>query len=70
MRELPANGLVLAHFGLGLYVRSEFGLNQGNDDLLTSVGQKEGFPCYLKDPDQASSSIVRELWRRLRHEGG
>jgi hypothetical protein len=48
---------------LGEYIRNEFGLWSGNYDLLTSC-------CFLikRDDvhvDEASSIIIRELWKRL-----
>lgn len=52
------------HTTLGEYIRNEYGLWSGNSDLLTSC-------CFIakKDKvseDEASSIIVRELWKRLR----
>jgi hypothetical protein len=52
------------HTTLGEYIRNEYGLWSGNNDLLTSC-------CFIakKDKvseDEASSVIVRELWKRLR----
>jgi len=52
------------HATTGEYIRNEFGLWAGNKDLMTSC-------CFLakKDKiseDEASSIIIRELWKRLR----
>jgi hypothetical protein len=51
------------HSNLGEYIRNEFGLWLGNKDLLASC-------CFFvkKDNvhvDEASSIIIRELWKRL-----
>ena len=52
------------HANLGEYVRNEFGLWSGNQDLMTSC-------CFFAKKekvhqDEASSIIIRELWKRLR----
>jgi hypothetical protein len=52
------------HTTIGEYIRNEFGLWSGNKDLLTSC-------CFLAkrdkvSEDDASSIIIRELWKRLR----
>jgi hypothetical protein len=52
------------HANLGEYIRNEFDLWHNNKDLLTSC-------CFLvkRDDvhvDEASSIIIRELWKRLR----
>lgn len=51
---------VQAHFGLGLYIRNEFGLCQGNDALVADCGAQE--------PDAASGVILSRLWEALRKE--
>ena len=53
--------LILHHFGLGEHIRNEFGLWQGNKELIASCCG-EG---YFQDPDEASSVIIRALWKRL-----
>ena len=51
------------HFGLGTWIRNNFGLWAGNDELMQSVcGDKYG------DPDHASSVIIEEVWKVLRKE--
>ena len=49
------------HHGLGLWIRNNFGLYQGNNDLLQFLGLK-------RHPDDVSMSIIRALWNRLREE--
>jgi len=56
--------LSVLHATIGEYIRNEFGLWSGNKDLMTSC-------CFFakKDKvreDEASSIIIRELWKRLR----
>jgi hypothetical protein len=47
------------HFGLGLYIRNQFGLWQGNGALLWSA-------CGDCQPDDASMVIVERTWTKLR----
>jgi hypothetical protein len=56
--------LSILHKTTGEYIRNEFGLWSGNKDLMTSC-------CFIakKDKvseDEASSIIIKELWKRLR----
>ena len=56
--------LSLLHTNIGEYIRNEFGLWSGNQDLKTSC-------CFFAKKenvheDEASSIIIRELWKRLR----
>jgi hypothetical protein len=56
--------LSLLHANLGEYIRNEFGLWSGNQDLMTSCcffAKKENV-----QQDEASSIIIGELWKRLR----
>ncbi len=50
------------HFSLGLWIRNNFGLWQGNEALLT-----ECCGDWFKEPDHASGVIMEALWKRL-HE--
>jgi hypothetical protein len=69
IRHLSEGELITLHFSLGLYVRNEFGLWQGNGELLTSCFPDVTDPYMLsiikQDPDQASGVVVDTLWRRL-----
>jgi len=56
--------LSVLHTSIGEYIRNEFGLWSGNKDLMTSC-------CFFAkrdkvSEDEASSIIIRELWKRLR----
>jgi hypothetical protein len=56
--------LSVLHTTVGEYIRNEFGLWSGNKDLMTSC-------CFFAkrdkvSEDDASSIIIRELWKRLR----
>ncbi len=62
--NLTEDELSLLHINLGEYIRNEFGLWSGNDDLMASC-------CTIAKmgkihEDEASSIIIRELWKRLR----
>ena len=49
--------LVNLHFGLGLYIRNNFGLWQGNDALKQD--------CGTEHEDDCSGVIIKALWERL-----
>ena len=51
--------LIDLHFTLGLWIRNNLGLWQGNDFLLAATGGQ----C----PDEASNTIIQLVWRRLRN---
>ncbi len=56
--------LSVLHTSIGEYILNEFGLWSGNEDLMTSC-------CFIAKrdkihEDEASSIIIRELWKRLR----
>ena len=56
--------LSVLHKTTGEYIRNEFGLWAGNKDLMTSC-------CFFAkrdkvSEDEASSIIIKELWKRLR----
>ena len=61
--NLTEDELSLLHINLGEYIRNEFGLWSGNEDLMTSC-------CFIAKrdkihEDEASSIIIKELWSRL-----
>jgi hypothetical protein len=62
--SMDENDLIDLHFSLGAYVRNEFGLWSGNDDLLKDCRKIADEPSL--HPDSASSVIIEELWKRLR----
>ena len=56
--------LSVLHTSWGEYLRNEFGLWAGNKELITSC---RFFAKRDKvSEDEASSIIIRELWKRLR----
>ncbi|MGC8732747.1 MAG: DUF6794 domain-containing protein [Halothiobacillaceae bacterium] len=50
------------HFGLGMWIRNNLGLWQGNDALMQALRERE--PGM--HPDDASTLVIEEVWRRLR----
>ncbi len=50
----------LCHHGLGTYIRNQFGLWNGNKELLEACGF-QGI-----HPDDASAHILCALWKKLR----
>ena len=61
LKNTPEKDLIMYHFSLGMWVRNEFGLWQGNDELLKSCAKKDP----LIHPDDVSSIIIEELWNKL-----
>ena len=49
--------LVQLHFGLGMWIRNNLGLWQGNQTLLEACGHN--------DPDDASTVIIEAFWKQL-----
>jgi len=75
LRNTPEADLTIFHYGLGTYIRNEFGLWSGNKELLKSCASqmfpKSAYDEYLAmmvDPDSASMEIIKATWRRLRRE--
>ena len=67
--QMEKEDLIDLHFGLGMGIRNEFGLWAGNKYLLKDVAKQEG----LKEenwenihPDDASTLIIYELWKKLK----
>lgn len=57
---LPEAELTMLHFGLGQWIRNNFGLWQGNPQLLAATGERHA--------DDASGVIIRAFWQRLRDD--
>ena len=62
--SMDEGDLIDLHFSLGAYVRNEFGLWSGNDDLLNDCRQMSGIT--FMNPDDAAAFIIGELWKQLR----
>ncbi len=56
--QMEAQALSQLHLGLGMWIRNNFGLWQGNHGLLDATEQTA--------IDDASGFIVDALWKRLR----
>ena len=59
---MPQSELIHLHFGLGMWIRNNLGLWQGNDALMQVLREHE--PGV--HPDDASMLIIEQVWRRLR----
>jgi hypothetical protein len=69
VKSIPESELQKLYFSLGLYVRNELGLHEGNDDLIkacaiSKYGDFESL-FFLNDVDSASRVILEEIWNRL-----
>lgn len=58
--QMSEGGLIDLHFGLGQWIRNNFGLWKENLELMQATG--------AIDPDDASGVIVKALWQRLQDE--
>ncbi len=56
--HMEAGDFIDLHFGLGMWIRNNFGLWKGNKTLLLETGKRH--------PDDASEVIITALWRTLR----
>ncbi|MHB1379891.1 MAG: DUF6794 domain-containing protein [Desulfurivibrionaceae bacterium] len=67
-RESESNVVGNRHFGLGLWIRNNFGLNQGNNALLWQIeacGSSRILMYFPQGADEISGIIVKAFWRRL-----
>lgn len=55
---MAEDDLILMHFGLGMWIRNNLGLWQGNTALLEATGHT--------DADDASGVILKALWQSLK----
>ena len=53
--QMPETELITLHHGIGRRIRNEFGLWEGNEELLKATGKTHA--------DDASSVIIIEAWR-------
>lgn len=54
--DMTEDDLIGLHFGLGMWIRNNFGLWQGNEALMRELKGIE--------PDGASMTLIRAYWRR------
>ena len=55
---MEKDDLINAHFGLGMWIRNNFGLWDGNTSLKEDAGQSH--------PDSVALVIMERLWIQLR----
>ncbi len=61
IENTPEEDLTILHLTLGNYIRNEFGLWKDKEELL-----KDCLPEAIEpNPDDASSVIIKALWRSL-----
>ena len=60
IRRMKQKDLMALHFTLGMYIRNNFGLWQGNRLLLADCGNVH--------QDDASGVIIEALWRTLQKQ--
>jgi hypothetical protein len=60
---MPESDLIQLHFGLGMWIRNNLGLWQGNDALMQAISEHEYGGVH---PDDVSMLIITALWQRLR----
>ena len=59
---------ISAHFGLALYVRNHFGLNNSKArNLISDISEKEGLE-YILFADSLSGFLMDELWERIQRD--
>lgn len=59
---MAESDLIGLHFGLGMWIRNNLGLWQGNQALMQSI--REHTPDI--HPDDVSMVIIEAVWKRLR----
>lgn len=62
IRNTPVGDLIRFHHGWGTQIRNQFGLWQGNKELLRGYGSER------MHPDSASMVIILAVWKELREE--
>jgi len=63
IKDMQGDGLSGLHISIGRYIRNEFGLWSGNNELMESCCSVSGVDELHED--DASAVIITELWRRL-----
>jgi len=63
IKDMQEDDLTGLHISLGVYIRNEFGLWSGNNELMESCRSVSGVDELHED--SASAVIISELWRQL-----
>jgi len=63
LSKMDEGELINLHFTFGAFIRNQFGLWSGNEDLLNDCRQMSGIT--FMNPDDAAAFITGELWERL-----
>ena len=63
LSKMDEGELINLHFTFGAFIRNQFGLWSGNEDLLHDCRQMSGIT--FMNPDDAAAFIIGELWERL-----
>lgn len=58
-RKSKQDDLAMFHFSLGMYIRNEFGLWEGNDELVKDI---YGDNFLFRQPDEISGEILGRFW--------
>jgi hypothetical protein len=70
--DFPEEELARQHSGLAMRLRQDYGLREGNAELLRSCAEEAGQPAEgqiaIFDADGAAHLIVRGAWEKLRAE--
>ena len=70
-RRTQSDELARFQFGMGVFIRTKFGLNAGNAALLKACAltqqQCDAYNIfYQDDPDSASGVIIEAVWKQLK----
>jgi hypothetical protein len=63
LSKMDEGELINLHFTFGAFIRNQFGLWSGNEDLLNDSRQMSGIT--FMHPDDVAAFIIGELWKRL-----
>ncbi len=72
LRDFSEEELDRQHSGLAMRLRNDYGLREGNPELLRSCADQAGYRdkggAAMFDADAAAHLIVRGAWEKLRAE--
>jgi len=61
---MAESDLIGLHFGLGMWIRNNLGLWQGNDALMQAIRARD----QAIHPDDVSMAMIAAVWERLRED--